>query len=66
MSIVKVIEVISEGASVDEGIKSAAIEASKTVENILQLNVDHIEALVEKGKVTKFRIHAKVSFLVKH
>lgn len=66
MSIVKVIEVISEGASVDEGIKSAAIEASKTVENILQINVDHIEALVEKGKVTKFRIHAKVSFLVKH
>ncbi len=66
MSIVKIIEVISEGASVDEGIKSAAIEASKTVENILQINVDHIEALVEKGKVTKFRIHAKVSFLVKH
>lgn len=66
MSIVKVIEVISEGASVDEGIKSAAIEASKTVENVLQINVDHIEALVEKGKVTKFRIHAKVSFLVKH
>ncbi len=66
MSIVKVIEVISEGASIEDGIKAAVSEAAKTVEGILQVNVDHVEALVEKNKVTKFRIRAKVSFLVKH
>ena len=66
MSIVKVIEVISEGPSVDEAIKAGLKEAAKTVENILQINVDHIEALVEKNKVTKFRVHSKLSFLVKN
>lgn len=66
MSIVKVIEVISEGESVDAAIKSAVLEASKTIENIKQINVDYIEGLVEKNKVTKFRVNAKISFVVQH
>ncbi|MBA3958471.1 MAG: dodecin domain-containing protein [Parachlamydiaceae bacterium] len=66
MSIVKVIEVISEGDSVDAAIKAAVQEASKTVEGIKQVNVEHIEGIVENNKVTKFRINAKISFLVKH
>ena len=66
MSIVKVIEVISEGKSVDDAIKAAVADAAKTLDNILQINVDHIEAIVEKQKVTKFRVGAKISFLVKH
>ena len=66
MSIVKVIEVISEGDSVDAAIKSAVVEVSKTVENIKQVNVDYIEGLVENNKVTKFRVNTKVSFVVKH
>lgn len=66
MSIVKIIEVISEGDSVDAAIRSAVTEVAKTVENIKQLNVDYIEALVENNKVVKIRINSKVSFLVKH
>lgn len=68
MSIVKVIEVISEGKSVDEAIKNAVKEASKTVELIKQVNVEHIEALVANdGKtVTKFRVNCKISFLVEN
>lgn len=67
MSIVKVIEVISEGKSVDEAIKNAVIEASKTVEHIKQVNVEHIEALVADGKtVTKFRVNCMLSFLVEN
>lgn len=65
MSIVKVIEVISEGKSIDDAVKAAVQEASKTVEQICQVNVEHIEALVEKSKVTKFRVNSKISFLVK-
>jgi dodecin len=64
MSIVKVIEVISEGSSVEGAIKSAVEEASKTVENIVQINVDHIEAQVENKQVTKFRVRSEISFLV--
>lgn len=66
MSIVKVIEVISEGSSVDEAIKAGVLEASKTVENIRQINVDHIEGLVEKNKVIKFRVNSKISFVVEN
>lgn len=66
MSIVKVIEVISEGSSIDEAIKAAVLEASKTVEGIKQINVDHIEARVEKNQITKFRVNSKISFVVHH
>lgn len=66
MSIAKVIEVISEGKSVDEAIRAAVEEASRTVENIKQVNVDHIEGLVENNKIVKFRVHAKISFVVHH
>lgn len=65
MAVVKVIEVISEGDSVDAAIKSAVAEAAKTVEGIRQLNVCHIEAMVENNKVTKIRVNSKISFLVK-
>lgn len=65
MSIVKVIEVISEGDSIEAAIKSAVAEAAKTLHNIKQVNVEHIEALVnEKNQISKFRINAKISFLV--
>ena len=66
MSIVKVIEVISEGSSIEEAVKSALVEASKTVDEIKQINVDHIEAIIEKQKVAKFRVHSKISFIVDH
>ena len=66
MSIVKIIEVISEGDSIDAAIKSAVAEASKTVENIKQINVDYIEGIVENNKVVKFRVNSKISFVVKH
>jgi flavin-binding protein dodecin len=66
MSIVKVIEVISEGSSIDEAIKAAVVEASKTVDGIKQVNVDHIEAHVENNKITKFRVNSKISFVIHH
>jgi flavin-binding protein dodecin len=66
MSIVKVIEVISEGKTIEEAIKSALDEAAKTVEGIKQVNVDHIEAKVENNKITKYRVAAKISFVILH
>jgi len=66
MSVVKVIEVISRGKSIDEAVKSAVDEASKTIEGIKQVNIEHIEALVENNKVTEFRVNSKISFVVKH
>lgn len=64
MSIVKVIEVISEGNTVDEALKACVADASKTISGINQVNVQHIEAIVKDKKIVKIRINAKVSFLV--
>jgi flavin-binding protein dodecin len=64
MSIAKVIEVISEGDCVDDAVKAAVKEASKTVRGIKQVYVEGIQAIVEDDKVVKYRINAKVTFVV--
>ena len=64
MSIAKVIEVICEGKSIEAALESAIHETAKTVKNIKQINVEHVEALVENNKITKYRVIAKVSFVV--
>lgn len=64
MSIVKVIEVISEGSSIDGAVKSALTEASKTLKHIRQIDIDHIHAVIEDNKIKAFRVTSKVSFVV--
>jgi len=64
MSIVKVIEIIAEGDSVENAVSAAVDEASKTVRNIKTVYVKDIQAIVQDNKVAKYRIDAKVSFLV--
>ena len=66
MSIVKVIEVISEGTSVEAAIEGGLKEASKTLDHIKQIDVTHIHAKVDNNKVVKYRLDLKVSFVVTH
>lgn len=66
MSIAKVIEVISEGKSIEEAIKSALSEAAKTIKHIKQINVENVHAIVEDNKIALYRVHAKISFVVEH
>ena len=64
MSVVKVIEIIAEGDSLEGAIESGVREASKSVRNIKAVNVENIKGLVEKSQVTRYRVDLKVSFLV--
>lgn len=64
MSVVKVLELIGEGKTIEEAISNTVKHAAKTVKSIRQVNVDHIEALVEKNKITKYRLNVKLSFVV--
>ena len=64
MAIVKVIEIIAEGDSVENAVSAAVDEASKTVRNIKTVYVKDIQAIVQDNKVAKYRIDAKVSFVV--
>jgi flavin-binding protein dodecin len=63
-SIAKVIEVMSEGKSIDDAVKAAVKEASQTVRGIKQVYVEGIQAIVEDDKVVKYRINAKLTFVV--
>ncbi len=64
MSIAKVIEVIAEGESMEAAIQAAVTEAAKSVRNIRSVYVESTQALVENDRVVKYRVNAKVTFVV--
>ena len=64
-SIAKCIEVISESEeSFDHAVENAITEASKTVSNIKSLWVENMSVTVEDEEIQKYRVNAKVTFLV--
>ncbi len=66
MSIVKVIEVIAESEkSWDDAAQNAIKEASKSIKNIKSIYVENMEAKVDNNKIIKYRINAKISFVLK-
>jgi flavin-binding protein dodecin len=65
-SIAKVIEVIAESdTSWDDAVNNALTEASKTVENIKEIWVSSMKAIVENNKVVKYRLTARITFVLK-
>ena len=64
MPVAKVIELISEGATMEEAVSKAAAKATKTLRNVTAVNVKNIKALVENGKVVKYRVNTKVTFVL--
>jgi flavin-binding protein dodecin len=65
MAIVKVIEVIASSENgVDDAIRSAVAEVSKTVRNIDSVYVKDIKAHVKDGQVTTFGLVCQISFRV--
>jgi flavin-binding protein dodecin len=61
--LVKVIEVLAQSEkSWDDAAQQALSEASKTLRNIRSVYVKEFEAAVENGKITQYRINAKISF----
>ena len=64
MSIAKVIEVLAEGDSIEAAIQSAVTEAGETVRGIKHVYVDGVQAIVEDDEVVKYRVNAKLTFVV--
>jgi flavin-binding protein dodecin len=64
MSIAKVIEIIAEGKTLENAIENAVTDSAKSVRNIKTVNVENIQALVEDEKIDRYRINAKVTFVV--
>jgi flavin-binding protein dodecin len=64
MSIAKVIEVLAEGDSIEAAIESAVSEAADTVRGIKHVYVEGVQAIVEDDEVVKYRVNAKLTFVV--
>ena len=63
MAMLKVIEVLAESKKGwDDAAQVAVTTAAKTVRNIKSINVKHLQATVEKGRITSYRLNAKIAF----
>ncbi|HTO74958.1 MAG TPA: dodecin family protein [Thermoanaerobaculia bacterium] len=64
-NVVKVIELLAESEkSWEDAAREAVERAAKTLTNIRSIYVEHLEAKVEKNKITRYRLNAKISFLL--
>lgn len=65
MSVIKVIEILAES---DKGWEDATNEAlkaaSKSVKNIKTIYIQDFQAVVENNQIARYRVNAKISFLV--
>lgn len=66
MAIVKVIEVLAEGSTIEKAVDSAIKDAAKTVRSIKSVYIQDIQALVKNNKASKYRVNAKISFVVEN
>lgn len=65
-TIVKVIEVIAQSdKSWDDAVQNALTEVSKTVDDVKEIWVSGMKAIVQNGRIAEYRLTAKVSFVVK-
>lgn len=65
MSIVKVIEVLAESnESWEDAAQQALMNAAKTIHNIRSIYVKEFQAVVENQEITRYRVNAKISFVV--
>ena len=66
MAVVKVIETIAESTeSWEAAVQDAVTEAAKTVDGIQTAYVQDFQAILEGNKIVKYRVNAKISFIVK-
>jgi hypothetical protein len=65
MSVAKSIEILAQGDTLEEATEAAVREASKTVSNIKNVYVDDYQAIVEDGTIQTYRVHTKVTFVIR-
>ena len=66
MSIAKVTEIIAESKDgFDDAVRQGIKRATKTLEGVTSAWVQDQTVKVEKGKITEYRVHLKVTFVLK-
>jgi flavin-binding protein dodecin len=65
MSMLKVIEVLAESdKSWEDAAQQAVSKTVKTVHNVKSIYVENFEATVDNGKLKRYRVNAKISFML--
>jgi hypothetical protein len=65
MGLVKVIEVLAQSEkSWEDAARKGVEEAVKSVKNVKSVYIKDFQAKVEEGRITEYRVNAKISFLV--
>ena len=65
MTMLKVVEVLAQSQKGWEDAASNAVQqASKTLRGIKSIYIKEMEAVVEDGKITEYRINGKITFLL--
>ncbi len=65
MAVVKIIELIgSSEKDWEDAIQEAVKEASKTVKNIVGIDVRGIKADIKNNKIARYKAHVKIAFTV--
>jgi flavin-binding protein dodecin len=63
--LLKVIEVLAESEKSWEDAAAQAVQtAAKTLKNIRSIYIENFEAKVQANKVVRYRINAKISFVL--
>jgi len=65
MTMLKVVEVLAESdKSWEDAAQTAVTKAEESLRNIKSIYIKEMEGKVENGRITEFRINAKVSFML--
>ena len=63
--LLKVVEVLAESDKSWEDAAAGAVErAAKTLKNIRSIYIENFEAKVEGNRVVRYRVNAKISFVL--
>lgn len=65
MSMLKVIEVLAESdKGFEDAVQNAVSQASNSVRNVKSIYIKEMNAVVENGKISSYRVNAKISFVL--
>jgi flavin-binding protein dodecin len=65
MSMLKVVEILAESdKSWEDAAQFAVDKAGKSVRNVKSIYIKNLEAQVVDGKISKYRINGKISFVL--
>ena len=64
--VMKVIEILAESSkSWEDAAQKAVAKASETLDGVASIYIKDFSAAVENGKITQYRIDAKITFKLK-